>query len=249
MKVLQNAEPNAKEWMELCKLLLTLVVMFNRRRSGETERLLLTDYKKVQEKHNELQVPQEVFDSLGHVEKALCQKLCRIEVVGKRGRIVPIVLTEEMQIGIDLLNSTRRDVGVSQENPYVFARPYFQSKFPMTTSKAMKTLAEECGAKLPQNVRSSNLRKHIATMTQLLSLKENELDMLAGYMGHDIRVHREFYRLPQSTLQLAKVSKVLIMMERGLAGKFHGKSLDEIDINLEVGRCSFRDFPHFHHFQ
>ena len=54
-------------------------------------------------------------------------------------------------------------------------------------------------------------------------------------MGHDIRVHREFYRLPQSTMQLAKVSKVLLTMEQGSAGQFKGKSLDEIDIDVEEG--------------
>ena len=30
----------------------------------------------------------------------------------------------------------------------------------------------------------------------MLNLKENELDLLAKFMGNDIRIHREFYCLP-----------------------------------------------------
>ena len=83
------------------------------------------------------------------------------------------------------------------------------------------------------SIRSTKLRKHIAIMSQLLCLKDNELDLLAGYMGHDVRIHREFYRLTENTLQLAKVSKLLIMMERGLTSEYKGKSLEEIDFNLD----------------
>jgi hypothetical protein len=39
-------------------------------------------------------------------------------------------------------------------------------------------------------------------MAQMLNLKENELDVLAGFLGHDIRIHREFYQLPEDTTQV-----------------------------------------------
>jgi len=60
-----------------------------------------------------------------------------------------------------------------------------------------------------QNVQP--LRKHVTTISQVLNLKENELDidLLAQFMGHDIRVHREFYRLPLDVLQTAEVAKIL----------------------------------------
>ena len=49
----------------------------------------------------------------------------------------------------------------------------------------------------------------------MLNLKENELDMRAQFMGHDIQLHREFYRLPSDVLQTAKVAKILCTMENG----------------------------------
>ncbi len=75
-------------------------------------------------------------------------------------------------------------------------------------------------------------------MTQVLNLKENELDILARFLGHDIRVHREYYRLPDQTLQVAKVAKLLIAMEDGQPGIQMGQTLDDIVINPNEGKCT-----------
>ncbi|KAL0155304.1 hypothetical protein M9458_049567, partial [Cirrhinus mrigala] len=67
-------------------------------------------------------------------------------------------------------------------------------------------------------------------MSQILNLKDNELDQLASFLGHDIRVHRDYYRLPDATIEIAKISKLLLAMEKGNLARFQGKSLDEIEI-------------------
>lgn len=68
-----------------------------------------------------------------------------------------------------------------------------------------------------------------------MNLKDNELDLLARFLGHDIRVHQEFYRLPEQTLHLAKVSKVLLHMESGAIANLAGKSLDGIVLQDDEG--------------
>ncbi|KAK3541018.1 hypothetical protein QTP86_011209 [Hemibagrus guttatus] len=65
-------------------------------------------------------------------------------------------------------------------------------------------------------------------------LKNNELDQVADFLGHDIRVHREYYRLPEATIQLAKISKLLLAMEKGRLPDLQGKSLDDIEIEDEI---------------
>ncbi|XP_031358606.1 uncharacterized protein LOC116182225 [Photinus pyralis] len=45
--------------------------------------------------------------------------------------------------------------------------------------------------------------------------------------------HRNSYRLPNDVYQTAKMSKLLLLMEKGEAGQFKGKSLDEIEVDLE----------------
>lgn len=41
------------------------------------------------------------------------------------------------------------------------------------------------------------------------------------------------FRLPEDVYQVAKVSKILQITEKGKADKFKNKSLDEIDIDME----------------
>ncbi|XP_055955291.1 uncharacterized protein LOC130012119 [Patella vulgata] len=100
-------------------------------------------------------------------------------------------------------------------------------------SDTLRDFSTSCGAKYPDLLKSTKLRKQIATLSQILNLKENELDILANFLGHDIRVHREFYRLPDETLQTARVSKLLIAMESGNFSTHQGKSLEEIVVNPE----------------
>ena len=70
-----------------------------------------------------------------------------------------------------------------------------------------------------------------ATLSQLLNLQENELELLANHLGHDITVHREFYRLPEDTFNLAKVGKLLLALEK-VVSQYTGKTLNEIEMDL-----------------
>ncbi|XP_060783638.1 uncharacterized protein LOC132890623 isoform X2 [Neoarius graeffei] len=98
-------------------------------------------------------------------------------------------------------------------------------------SDCIRQFVQCCDVKNPLSLTSTRLRKHMATLSKVLNLQETELDQLADFMGHDIRVHRQFYRLPEGTLQLVKISKILMAMEQGRLAEFQGKSLEEIDID------------------
>lgn len=86
----------------------------------------------------------------------------------------------------------------------------------------------------PQSPSSDKLRKHAATLSMVLNLTNTEMDQLASRLGHDIRIHREFYHLPEKTLQLAKISKLPIALEQGRIADVHGKNLDEISIDPDA---------------
>lgn len=94
-------------------------------------------------------------------------------------------------------------------------------------------MAIESGAKNPASLTSTKLRKQIATVAQLLSFNEGDVEQLANFMGHSKEIHKTFYRLPENIYQVAKVSKFLLMMEKGDANEYRGKNLDDIDINID----------------
>ena len=64
----------------------------------------------------------------------------------------------------------------------------------------MMSFAQKCGAKNPDALKSTKLRKHVATLSTVLNMTETEMDQLANFLGHDLVVHREYYRLPEGTL-------------------------------------------------
>jgi hypothetical protein len=216
----------ASDWSDLCQVTLTQVVIFNRRRGGEAQRIQMSSYFAAASEN----VNEDIEGCLSNVEKTLCRKFKMVYIEGKRGRKVPVLLTKAAQSQIDLLISTRSSVGIPAENKFLFARR--NSLEPHRSSDCLRKFANECGARNPGAITSTKLRKHVATMSQVLALKRNELDLLASFMGHNINVHREFYRLPEQTLQMARVSKVLIAMEHGEIASLNGRSLDDIDVNV-----------------
>ena len=138
-----------------------------------------------------------------------------------------------MKKSLDLLLSTRSKAGIAEENTFLFSRANVDSLQHLHGSDCLRQEAEECGAKHPEYIRSTKLRKQIATIAQVINLKDHGLDILVSFMGHDIRTHKEFYRIPEPALQAAKISKLLFGLERGMITSFAGKSLDKFTVTME----------------
>lgn len=221
------SQPSSQQWAKLAKITLTQVMLFNRRREGEVSQMPLSAYIS----SNQMDAHPDITMALTYLENKLCQYFRRVEIRGKRGRKVPVLLTPSMQESISLLIENRSRCGIPNENPFLFARPYTMTFF--RGSDCILEFAVACGAKNPQTLTSTKLRKQIGTLSEVLNLSNTELDQLADFLGHDIRVHRQFYRLPEGTLQLAKISKSLLALEKGRLADFKGQNLNEINIDPE----------------
>ncbi|MED6234406.1 hypothetical protein ATANTOWER_028966 [Ataeniobius toweri] len=220
-------EASQSSWKDLAKVTLAQVILFNRRRAGEVSRMHLSVYlsKDTSETHEDVNL------ALTALEQKLCSYFVRITIVGKRGRKVPVLLGPLMKESLDALTERREECGVLKENQYLFALP--NSVHYLRGSDCIRQFVSECsGLKNPTALTSTKLRKHIATLSTVLNLKTTELDQLADFLGHNVAVHRKHYRLPEGTLQLAKISKVLLAMEQGRLGEYKGKSLDEIHLDV-----------------
>ncbi|XP_026093858.1 uncharacterized protein LOC113066245 isoform X5 [Carassius auratus] len=217
--------PNTKTWAKLAKVTLAQMIIFNRKRQGEACLMPVQSF----ESRDKSTLNSDIADSLSEVEQALCKYFSRVEIRGKRGRKIAVLLAPEMIKSMELLVKTREVCGVPKENIYMFAIPGCETSF--RGSDCLRCFAMECGAKCPKALSSTKLRKHISTMSRVLNMNDTEMDQLADFLGHDIRIHRKYYRLPEGTLQLAKITKVLMAMEQGRLNEFRGKGLDQISIN------------------
>lgn len=179
---------------------------------------------------------KDVVASLNGIEQHLLKRLDMVEIKRERGRKVPLLLTEEVKQAMDVLVETRSEVGINPENPYLFATTGNGSLGHLRPWECMKKVvtSDELKLKKPEAVTSTKLRKYVATVSQILDLKENELDWLARHLGHDITVHREYYRLHESTIELAKVGKILSTVDEGKTQHWAGKSLDDIDLDKDI---------------
>ncbi|KAJ8048981.1 hypothetical protein HOLleu_01514 [Holothuria leucospilota] len=210
----------------LASTTLAQIVVFNRRRPQEVETIKVEDYKAQVKSKKPIQ--DEIMQSLTMQEKLSLQGVRLIVVRGKRGRGVPILLPPNLKDSTDLLAKH------NEGKEFLFARVGDTSSTPLRAYQVVAELADAAVPKLkyPKTIRCTKLRKHLATLSKLLDLK-NELEQLANHMGHDISTHREYYCLPQETILLAKMSKLLNLASMGKLHQFKGKSLEDVALSSE----------------
>ena len=150
---------------------------------------------------------------------------------GKRGRPVPILFTEVEKDAITTLINLSEKVGVRKANVFVFSVPTRASLEHIRGNDAMRKVFHEIdGLNEVQRIRSTELRKYCGTVSQIADLYETNLRRLANHMGHNLHVHREFYRLHDSTIKLTKAAQLLCAIDEGNASSFTGKKPSEITI-------------------
>lgn len=128
------ASPSRENYILLGQATLARVILFNKRRSGEAARMRLDEYEKTTSEENS----EELKKSLTELEVKLSQRFRLIQIIGKRFRPVPVLLDDLMRTAIDVLIIKRREIKVSENNPYVFARPYYNSEGYLSGSCAIK---------------------------------------------------------------------------------------------------------------
>lgn len=224
--------PSPSVWLELSEHVLARLTIFNKRRGGEASKILVTDFVNRPSWHDGC--VQEFQSTLSELEKHLCKTLDLIRVVGKKRRSVPVLLTSDMLNAITLLLQHRSNMGISPENPYLFPRVYGGSLEHLQTWDCLKKISLKAKLKNAERIQTTKLRKYVATVSQVFGLDGVDLDWLARHLGHDISTHREYYRLHDSTVELAKISKLLIAVEKCDPSSWKGKSLDSIDLTSHI---------------
>lgn len=173
-----------------CTLLLTII--HNRKRVGDIQYLDIDACEHQIDNHSQSEQP-ELFKSLTKNELLLTQNYQRITSIGKGSTSVPVLVPKKMQKYYSMLINIRRNFAwFPLENTYLFTYP--TSVRWIDGTYLMQKYAKTCGAKFPHLLTSCRLRKHIATVTQVLSLRPNEIDQLAKFMGHTVKTHENFYK-------------------------------------------------------
>ncbi|XP_070193306.1 uncharacterized protein [Littorina saxatilis] len=219
--------PSFSTWRKLAQLTMTRMTVFNKRRGGAVSKLLLKTYETRPDWKN--QTNQEVLETLQPMEKMLLKRVDLVQIPGEKSRKVPMLITDDVKKGIEVLNAHRETVGIPSTNPFCFASRSASGH--LDSWQAMNLISQEASLTHPELMTSTKLRKYNATVSQLFDLNPGELEWLSNHMGHDLNIHKDFYRLHNSTIEIAKVSRLLMAIDSGNAAKFVGKRLEDITLD------------------
>jgi len=163
LKSLQEVGFSMQAWRILSETTLVSTMMFNRRRAGELERMLIENLKTSTTISKE-DAP-ELYKSLS--------KYMRITIRGKLGRTVPVLLHKEILECMKTIVHYRKYAGVSEINPYVFGINTIDKRRHgyLRACALMRKYSLASGTKMPTSLRGTILRKHIATICITLCLK------------------------------------------------------------------------------
>lgn len=237
---LTRSPHSAEAWRLLCHSSLSLLILYNRHRECEVAKLTIQDYRNRSLPHtNSSTSPASGMESLlSPFERHVLCHLPRAGVLGKRGRVQPLILPPHFEPSVDLLLQTSPNVGVDPESPYVFSRPYHSPATPLRGTDLLRNLARASGAKNPAPLTATRARRQVAILTQLLLLDDWEgqataIKRLEDFLDREYHVTQNCSGIIQDHSLMGRVGRVVLYGERqGVL--FRGMSLQQICLELDV---------------
>lgn len=191
-----------KTYLELQKVTLCSLQVYNRRRPGDVERILLEDYTTMKQLNTE--DTKNFHLSPGLID--LSREFSLLYTRGKLNRDIKLLVTPDVRVCIDVLLESRHMMNISPRNKYLFGlpvTPIYDTRHPsayVILNRIVKSLDLENNSLIT----ATKLRKHLATSCIKLNLSDNELIDLASFMGHNVNVHKSVYRKNQVQSEIPK---------------------------------------------
>ena len=187
----------------ICVCRLTL---FNARRRGEPARLLRKEWN---DGENGAWVdPQQVENIEDEIEKCLVGSYMLTYQRGKGTKLVPLIIPRDIVQPIKKLLSIRKDAGVSDANPYVFA--YTENSNNHVSGWAcvheVAQLAEVTNIAL---MTATKVRHRASTTYALLDVPQQDRETFYRHMGHSKEVNESIYQCPLGITELTRVGRFL----------------------------------------
>ncbi|XP_029025524.1 uncharacterized protein LOC114867202 isoform X2 [Betta splendens] len=237
---LTRSPHSAEAWRLLCHSSLSLLILYNRHRECEVAKLTIQDYRNrtTPQASSSTNPPTGMEALLSPFERHVLCHLPRAGVLGKRGRIQPLILPPHCESCLDMLLQTSPNVGVDPDSPYVFSRPYHSPATPLRGTDLLRNLARSSGAKNPGSLTATRVRRQVAILTQLLLLEEGEgqggaTKCLEEFLEREYHVTQNCSTIVRDPALMGRVGRVVLYGEReGVL--FRGMSLQHICLELDV---------------
>lgn len=178
--------------LKLSEIVAASIIVFDRKRTGETQYILLDDFTARQSIDKNSQLP--LYSALSRPGKKIARQYSQMQFRGKLGASVPVLLTHNMEKSIQLLVKHREDAGVNNSE-FLFALRSVRGQIKVVnTCNVLRELSNKCGADNPESLRGTNLRKHMASYCVTMDLDDVGVGEVAKHLGHSVSVHRHYYQ-------------------------------------------------------
>ena len=166
---------------------------------------------------------------LTKLEEMFAEVYTLLRLPGKGGKVVPVLVPPDTLKLIDIM--------INNDN--LNNKTYFfqteGGKLHYRSAEALNKFAKDFELENKPFFRSTKLRKYMATAAQFLNLPQHQRTWVADFLGHGLRVHDKYYRMHTDAVNLAKVTKLLYMVDSGKLEDAYSKDLDTIQPTLDDG--------------
>ena len=156
-------QPQKQHWRALAEIVLTRLLVFNKRRASEPAKVELSQY--VNRPKWKMHSNRELVDNLQPLEQKLMDRMDLIQVPGKRNKKVPILIMPEVSLAMQVLVDTRDCCGISPRNRYFFATDSDNGH--LNAWLVLHNHAVAANVDNPRLITSTRLRKYVATLAQV----------------------------------------------------------------------------------
>lgn len=186
VKTFKDNVDTEKDYKTLVQCVLSLLIIFNRRRIGDVQYMKISDYKNEQKSNF-----KDFLETLSATEKVLAMRYRRVLNSGKGSQAVVVLIPEDIDAFIQVFLEHRCKY-LCKDNDYLFSIPGHKVQWGRG-DLAIRNLSKQMPLENPAAITSNRLRKQIATVMQILSLSKSDIKQFSNFMGHTVKTHEEFY--------------------------------------------------------
>ncbi|XP_044271331.1 uncharacterized protein LOC123015590 [Tribolium madens] len=201
------------------------IILFNRRRVTEVAAMSLDLFK------NRISLQDHHKQQLNLHQRVNAEQYRIMTLIGKRSHILHVLIEQEQCTHLEKFTELRNKAGVSDSNKYLFGIP--SDVMYIDASNVLREFSFKCGATRPDLLRTTYLRKQVATLAQVLNLNDNQIAQVAALMGHSQKVHEQIYKQDDHLFQVTAWTKFLSIARDEDITSYKGKTFKEVLTSIE----------------
>ena len=216
-------------YAEMKQIVIADLVSFNKKRDREVSGVTRKDM--ILQRSLALQRAQTTdyeLLKLTEVEMMFAKYYTLLRLPGKGGKFVPVLIPPKTLEVIDIMIN---DDKLKSDN-YFFQTEGGEQFY--RSIDVLRKYAEEFKLQDKKVFRSTKLRKYLATAAQFLDLPQNQRVWVADFLGHDLNVHDKNYRMHTDAVNLAKMTKLLYIADKGKVKDAYLENLDTLQPTLNL---------------